>query len=404
MTGRATASIAALERGVRAVRTRFHSPLHDERLAAILGMALGVAFTVCFATGVLSHAIQDPPSWFTWPSRPAGLYRVTQGLHVASGLAAIPLLGAKLWVVYPKLFAWPPFPTVAAAVERLALVPLVGGGLLLLLTGLGNINIWRPWPFTFRPAHHALAWITIGALVVHVVAKWAVTRRALRSPPSPAPRPGVPGDAIGARSHDGRDGLDRRGFLATVFAAAGAITAFTIGQTFEPLRKAVLLAPRRPDVGPQGFPVNRTARSVGLTDVDVARYRLVVEGPGVRRRLELSYDELRALPQHEATLSIACVEGWSTSQRWRGVRVADLLARAGAGEHAEATVVSLQQSRRQKTSPLDRAHAWDPDTLLALEVNGEPLAPDHGHPVRLVGPNRPGVHQTKWVARLVVHA
>ncbi len=68
-------------------------------------MALGVSFAVCFATGLLSHLVQNPTSWFHWSPRPAGLYRVTQGLPVATGLATIPLLLAKLWSVFPNFFA-----------------------------------------------------------------------------------------------------------------------------------------------------------------------------------------------------------------------------------------------------------------------------------------------------------
>ena len=44
----------------------------------------------------------------------------------------------------------------------------------------------------------------------------------------------------------------------------------------------------------------------------------------------------------------------------------------------------------------------DPDTLLALELNGEALDLDHGYPVRLIAPDRPGVLQTKWIHRVVV--
>jgi DMSO/TMAO reductase YedYZ molybdopterin-dependent catalytic subunit len=51
---------------------------------------------------------------------------------------------------------------------------------------------------------------------------------------------------------------------------------------------------------------------------------------------------------------------------------------------------------------VNRNQVVDRDTLLALDVSGEPLAPDHGAPVRLVGPNRPGVQQTKWVAKVIV--
>jgi hypothetical protein len=371
----------------------FRSPVRDERTAAVLGAVLGVGFTVCFLTGVLSHLIQDPPSWFRWTSRPAGLYRLTQGVHVILGLALIPVLLAKIWTTYPHLFSWPPVRSVAHGLERLALLPLLGGGLLLVLTGLGNINIWRPWDFGFRDGHYWAAWLVMGAMGIHLVAKWATTRAALGDPGSLGIEPSA-GRADG--------GLDRRGFLATVLGTGGLIALFTAGQTVEPLRRLALLAPRRPDVGPQGFPVNRTAASVGLSDVDDAAYRLVVDGPGAVRPLELSLRDLQAMPQHEAELPIACVEGWSASRRWRGVPVRDLLERVGAAESAEVRVVSMQESPRLRSSELNRWHARDRDALLALEVNGEPLAPDHGFPVRLIGPNRPGVMQTKWVGRLEV--
>ncbi|CAN5860933.1 molybdopterin-dependent oxidoreductase [soil metagenome] len=373
------------------IQGSFSSPLHDERIAAALGIALGVSFSVCFATGLFSNLLQDNPSWAFWPSRPAGLYRVTQGVHVTTGLASIPLLLAKLWVVYPKLFAWPAFSSLAHLVERLTLLVLVGGGLFLVFTGLGNINIYRPWSFGFRPGHYWAAWTTIGAMIVHIGAKAGTTRLVLRGTGEPLGAP----DA--ERTNTG--GLGRRGFLGTVFGASGAVALFTVGQTFAPLRKLALLAPRRPDVGPQGFPINRTAASAGVTETAFdPGYRLTVEGPGGPLRLSLA--DLRDRPQHEATLPIACVEGWSAEARWRGVRVRDLLAEVGAPDDAGARVVSFQRGRRLGSSDLHANAAHDPDTLLALEVNGEPLHVEHGYPLRLIGPNRPGVLQTKWVDRL----
>jgi DMSO/TMAO reductase YedYZ molybdopterin-dependent catalytic subunit len=177
----------------------------------------------------------------------------------------------------------------------------------------------------------------------------------------------------------------------------------TAGGTVAALSPVSVLAQRRPGVGPQGFPVNKSAAAARVTDVARdSSYRLVVEG-AVDRRLELSLGDLRSLPQRESELPIACVEGWSASARWRGVRVRDLLARAGAAADAEATVESLQPSGRYRTAYLNRGQAADRDTLLALELDGEPLHIDHGFPVRLIGPNRPGVLQTKWVSRLMVH-
>ncbi len=375
-------------------RYGFSSPLHHETVAAALGIALGVAFTTCFATGLLSHVAQDPQGWFVWPSRPAGLYRFTQGLHVAAGLATIPILLAKLWTVYPKLFEWPPFTSVAAALERLSLLPLIGGGLFLLFTGFANINLWYPWPFEFRSSHYWVAWITIGALVIHVGAKANTTRRTLRKTPMAPPVDTSETTSAGSPS--------RRGFLAMVAGASGLVTLLTVGQTVRPLRKLALLAPRRVDSGPQGFPVNRSALAAGVTDSARAPDFVLEVTGNVANPLRLTLDELRGLPQHEATLPIACVEGWSASRKWRGVPVRDLLEMAGARPGSRVRVHSLQQRRLYRSSDLNTRQAYDGDTLLALEVDGATLHIDHGYPVRLIGPNRPGVLQTKWVKRLVV--
>ena len=63
---------------------------------------------------------------------------------------------------------------------------------------------------------------------------------------------------------------------------------------------------------------------------------------------------------------------------------------------------SLQQQGLYGVSQLNRYHARDRDTLVALELDGAPLHLDHGFPARLIGPNRPGVSQTKWLAELEV--
>src|SRR6266496_1999338 len=102
----------------------FTGRLHDARTATVIGRLLGTAFAVCFLTGLISHYLQHPPGWLAdgLPSRPVWGYRLTQGLHVATGTAAIPLLLAKLWTVYPRLFAWPPARSVSHLVER-SLIP-----------------------------------------------------------------------------------------------------------------------------------------------------------------------------------------------------------------------------------------------------------------------------------------
>ena len=360
---------------------------HDDRTAAILGIALGVCFTTCFLTGLYSHYAQHPPSWFHLPARPVGLYRVTQGVHVLTGIAAIPLLLAKLWAVFPRLVQWPPIKSMAHLLERISLIPLVAGGLFQLWTGLANIDLWYPLPSFFPTTHYWMAWITMGALVTHVGAKLTTTRTALA-------RHREPIDLASRRS--------RRRFLTAVGATSSLLVVTVAGQTVAPLRKLALLAPRHPDVGVQGFPVNKSAISAGVRSRALSQtYRLRVSGR-VSRPLLLTLEDLRSMQQVSAVLPIACVEGWSASRRWTGVRLGELMSLAGAPKGVSVTVKSLEIGGLYAHSDVDADQVADPDTLLALQVEGETLALDHGFPVRLIGPDRPGVMQTKWVSEVVV--
>ena len=372
----------------------YASPLRDERLAAILGASLGALFTICFATGLYSHLQQHPQSWLPIPSRPAGLYRVTQGIHVAAGIASVPVLLAKLWLVWPRFVAFPPVKRFSHFVERVGLFPLVAGGIYMAFSGVANIAQWYPWSFSFTATHFWVAWVTMGAVVAHVGAKWATTRRAFTAPSLRR--------LLREREDPERPGLSRRGFLGTVAAASAALTVTTAGQTLSPLRRLGLLAPRDASVGPQGKPVNRGAANAGV--IDAARspeYRLVVDGR-VRQRLTFDLAQLEALPARTARLPISCVEGWSFSAEWRGVPVRHVLALAGAEPDRTVRIESLERNGAYRTSTLNPQQAADGDTLLATHLDGERLALDHGYPCRLIAPNRAGVLQTKWVTRVEV--
>jgi hypothetical protein len=387
----------------------YRTPLRDERLAAYLGASLGILFSICFVTGLYSHLQQHPQAWLPIPARPAGLYRLSQGLHVAAGIASVPVLIAKLWLVWPRFVALPPVKRASHLVERIGLFPLVGGGIFMAFSGVANIAQWYPWRFSFTASHFWMAWVTMGAIVAHVGAKWAISRRALTRP-SRRPRLADADPVLGTVSEseaaasqpDGRTGLSRRGLLGTVAAASGLLTLTTIGQTFRPLRGIALLAPRDPARGPQGYPVNRGARNAGV--VDLARspdFRLTVGGR-VKTPLTFDHAQLLALPASDTRLPIACVEGWSYSAGWRGVPVRVLLEMAGAEPDRTVLIESLEPNGAYRTSTLNPGQAEDRDTLLATHLDGEILHIDHGFPCRLIAPNRPGVLQTKWVSKVTV--
>ena len=379
----------------------YRSALRDERLAAILGASLGVLFSVCFLTGLYSHIQQHPLSWLPIPARPAGLYRLTQGVHVVSGIASVPVLIAKLWLVWPRFVSYPVAKSLTALVERIGIFPLVAGGIFMTFSGVANIAQWYPWRFSFTASHYWMAWVTMGSIVAHGGAKWAIARRTLARP-SRRPALADADPVLHTTAEDPGGGLTRRGLLTTVAAASGVLTLTTIGQTVRPLRRLGLLAPRDPATGPQGRPVNRGAMNAGVVELAQSPfYRLEVTGR-VTRPLSLDLKDLRAMPAHDAVLPIACVEGWSYSAPWSGVRIRDLLAMAGAEPDRTILIESLEPQGAYRTSTLNAGQAADRDTLLALSLDGETLALDHGFPCRLIAPNRPGVLQTKWVSRVVV--
>ncbi|MFG2616274.1 molybdopterin-dependent oxidoreductase [Streptomyces sp. NPDC048507] len=367
----------------------FSGRLHDARTATAVGRPLGLAFAVCFVTGLISHYLQHPPAWAagSLPTRPVWGYRLSQGLHVATGLAAIVLLLVKLWTVYPRLFAWPPVRGVRHALERLSVAVLVASAVLEVFTGLLNTVQWYPWPFGFVETHFALAWVASGSLLLHVAVK------------APEIRAHWTARSAGTLRLPAEDGPDRRSLLLGTAAAVGAVTLTTAGQSFTPLAALDLLGPRHPGRGPQGLPVNKTAAAAGIAAGPLPHWRLEVRGP---HPYALTLSQLRALPQTVARLPIACVEGWSAQATWSGVRLRDLLDRAGAPPDAGLRITSLETGGAYRVTEMGREHARDPLTLLALELGGQVLSPDHGYPARIIAPNRPGVLQTKWVTLLEV--
>jgi DMSO/TMAO reductase YedYZ molybdopterin-dependent catalytic subunit len=364
----------------------FHGASHSERVTSRIGLALAVTFTLCFVTGLISHLIQHPPDWFWWPSRPAGLYRVTQGTHVISGIASIPLLLAKLWSVFPKLFGRPLVKSVPHAIERLSILVLSGSAFFELSTGLLNVAQNYPWNFYFPVVHYAVAWVAIGSILVHIAIKIPVIRRGLSRRSEPEPEPGTAA------------GLSRRGFLRTTWLTAGVAVIATAGATV-PLLRPISPLKWRSDEGTQGLPVNRTAAGAGVVETaHDAGWRLELVTANGSRTFTLA--ELTALPQTTAELPIACVEGWSRSATWTGVSLPDLLRAAGSKPGTPVRVTSLEKFGFYAASMLPGEHTADDHTLLALRLNGDVLDVDHGFPCRIMAPNRPGVLQTKWVTKL----
>jgi DMSO/TMAO reductase YedYZ molybdopterin-dependent catalytic subunit len=360
--------------------------LRGTAITARVGRWLGIAVSVCFLTGLISHFIQHPQPWFFWPANPVWLYRFTQGLHVATGIAAVPLLVVKLWSVWPKLFERPVFGTPLRVLERGSILVLIAAMIFQLVTGLMNIAHWYAFGFFFTTVHYAMSYVVFGSVILHIAVKLPVIRRAFDQPLDF----GLPAHAP----------VSRRTVLRGTWLAAGAATVATAGQTVPWLRGVSVLAPRSGN-GPQSLPVNRSGAEAGvLTTAKAPDFRLTVINGAEQRSFTVA--ELAALPQATHRLPIACVEGWSRDAEWTGVVLAELIAMVGGGPDADVRMISLEPPGPYSRTVLPARHARDGRTLIALRLNGQTLDVDHGYPCRLIAPSRPGVLQTKWLTRLEV--
>ncbi|MGH3967584.1 MAG: molybdopterin-dependent oxidoreductase [Mycobacterium sp.] len=399
---------------------RWRSPLRGHWLTAVLGSVLVVTLPIVIVTGLLSYiayapqfgqAIPADVGWlrlpaFDWPTGPSWLYRLTQGLHVGLGLVLIPVVLAKLWSVIPRLFVWPPARSIAQLAERVSLLMLVGGILFEIITGVLNIQYDYVFGFSFYTGHYIAAWVFIAGFLMHVAVKFPRMVAGLRSLPmrevlrtnvsGTHPEPPDPDGLVAADPAEPT--MSRRGALALVGGGVLLMAVLTAGQTIGGCtRDTALLLPRgRSRRG--DFQVNKTAAAAGIdprTTGDQWRVTLRGAAPVVLDRAALL-----AMPQHTARLPIACVEGWSTTQTWSGVRLADLARLAGVPSPRSARVSSLQRGGAFSAARLQANQIAHPDALLALRVNGTDLSPDHGYPARVIVPALPGVHNTKWVSAI----
>jgi DMSO/TMAO reductase YedYZ molybdopterin-dependent catalytic subunit len=185
-------------------------------------------------------------------------------------------------------------------------------------------------------------------------------------------------------------------FLATV---AGGVSSLWWGKTawsqvsgvVSPVAGAI--APILPTSGWRIYTVADT-----MPVFEPATWRLKIGGM-VAHPHELSYDELRALPQASQVSTFHCVTGWTVDGvHWRGVRFKDLLAAAQPlpGAHA----LEFVSAEKPYVDYLTLDQAMLGDVMLAWQMDGQPLPQEHGAPVRVVIPNMYGYKNVKWVAEI----
>jgi DMSO/TMAO reductase YedYZ molybdopterin-dependent catalytic subunit len=227
--------------------------------------------------------------------------------------------------------------------------------------------------------------------------------------------------ALARRAIPGMPDLSRRSLLRNtvvgVVATIGAGSAYRLlsGTSFAvPLAASGSSAPAVPNAAP--YDLTGIAPEVTPTHdfytvsknfidpaVAVNGWRLKIDGL-VDRPMELTYEELTALPATEGYYSLMCIsneiggELWGNAH-WRGVKLRDLLLQAGVRTDALKAVFSAADDYKDS---IKLSAALNPDTLLAWEMNGEPLRNEHGFPARLLIPGIYGMKNVKWLTGITI--
>jgi DMSO/TMAO reductase YedYZ molybdopterin-dependent catalytic subunit len=127
-------------------------------------------------------------------------------------------------------------------------------------------------------------------------------------------------------------------------------------------------------------------------------YTLKVDGL-VDQPFEIGFRELLAMKPTRLTRDFQCVTGWRVSEvEWKGVRLADLLDRAGV--QARASALKFHSFDGAYTESLTLAQARRDDVIVAYQLEGSPLSDEHGGPARLYVAPMYGYKSCKWLERI----
>jgi DMSO/TMAO reductase YedYZ molybdopterin-dependent catalytic subunit len=147
-------------------------------------------------------------------------------------------------------------------------------------------------------------------------------------------------------------------------------------------------------------------------ELDPAAWRLRVQPYGSSPAREFTLADIQALPRVDMTTELKCIEGWSTIVHWTGARLTDFLARYPLATHSGqpadpnnppadlAPYVGISTPDDKYYVGLDMPSALHPQTLLCYAMNGQPLTPAHGAPLRLVTPLKYGIKHLKRIGTI----
>ena len=291
-------------------------------------------------------------------------------LHRVAGVGVVLLLAWKYGIarrsVRRRWRGGSRLSLVVGGFASIALLLVLGLGL---AWSIGIVSFDRPLTYSLLNVHVFVGVALVPLMVAHAARRWES-------------RPAV------------ADIVDRRVALRAFAVGLGAVLATAALDRVGLARRSTGSRAAAAFSG-NDFPLTIWAFDVAPA-VDVASWLMQVDGevasPGA-----IAYDDLLAMPFTERDAVLDCTGGWWTEQRWRGVTLADLLARHGVRASAERVDV-VSQTGHAWSFPIGEADRL----LIATHVGGETLSIGHGYPARLVAPDHRGFQWIKWVTQVHV--
>ena len=222
--------------------------------------------------------------------------------------------------------------------------------------------------------------------------------------------------------------INRRNFIsfATFFAAGGIAFGFwkwlyhspveqagiTAG-AHNPLRKAL----NKTDLFFRNFfsnnhlvktyPKSMAAQTVRINsdigiddeDFDPTTWNLVVKKNN-GQVLNITIDQIKALPKTDLVFDFKCVEGWDQIQHWAGVKFSDFVSHFGLEDQAQMPYIGMETPNGAYYVGLESESALHPQTILAYEMNDRPIEIEHGAPLRLIIPVKYGIKNLKRIGTI----
>ncbi len=119
-----------------------------------------------------------------------------------------------------------------------------------------------------------------------------------------------------------------------------------------------------------------------------------------KETLRLHLADLKKLPKTDIVFDFKCVEGWDQIQHWGGVKFTDFIEHFQLQKQARMNYVGMETPNGEYYVGLDMESALHPQTLLAYEMNGQPLELEHGAPLRLIIPVKYGIKNLKRIGTI----